>query len=77
MHRILFLPDFRPAGYLANPNAGYRISGKGRIPYWISLTLAGYPDGYPVSGLTGYPAGQSGIRSDTGYKKGRISGASL
>jgi hypothetical protein len=34
----------------------------------ISLTSAGYP----VSGLTGYPAGQSGIRSDTGYKKGRI-----
>jgi hypothetical protein len=25
-----------------------------------------------ISGLTGYPAGQFGIRSDTGYKKGRI-----
>jgi hypothetical protein len=25
--------------------------------------------GYPVSGLTGYPAGQSGIRPDTGYQK--------
>jgi hypothetical protein len=24
---------------------------------------------YPVSGLTGYPAGQSGIRPDTGYQK--------
>jgi hypothetical protein len=32
MHRILFLPDIRPAGYPANPQAGYRISGKGRIP---------------------------------------------
>jgi hypothetical protein len=32
MHRILFLPDIRPAGYAANPKAGYRISGKGRIP---------------------------------------------
>jgi hypothetical protein len=36
MHRILFLPDIGPAGYPANPNAGYRISGrisgKGRIP---------------------------------------------
>jgi hypothetical protein len=31
----------------------------------IRLTLAGYP----VSGLTGYPAGQSGIRLDTGYEK--------
>jgi hypothetical protein len=28
--------------------------------------------GYPVSSLTGYPAGQSGIRLDTGYKKGHI-----
>jgi hypothetical protein len=32
MLRILFLPDIRPAGYPANPKAGYRISGKGRIP---------------------------------------------
>jgi hypothetical protein len=32
MHRILFLPDIRPAGYPVNPKAGYRISGKGRIP---------------------------------------------
>jgi hypothetical protein len=32
MHRILFLPDIRPARYPANPKAGYRISGKGRIP---------------------------------------------
>jgi hypothetical protein len=32
MHRILFLPDIRPAGYPANPKAGYRISGSGRIP---------------------------------------------
>jgi hypothetical protein len=32
MHRILFLPDIHPAGYPANPKAGYRISGKGRIP---------------------------------------------
>jgi hypothetical protein len=32
MHRILFLPDIRPAGYPANPKAGYRISDKGRIP---------------------------------------------
>jgi hypothetical protein len=30
MHRILILPDIRPAGYLAKPKAGYRISG--RIP---------------------------------------------
>jgi hypothetical protein len=32
MHRILFLLDIRPAGYPGNPKAGYRISGKGRIP---------------------------------------------
>jgi hypothetical protein len=32
MHRILFLPDIRPAEYPANPKAGYRISGKSRIP---------------------------------------------
>jgi hypothetical protein len=36
MHRILLLPDIRPAGYPVNPKAGYRISGqisgKGRIP---------------------------------------------
>jgi hypothetical protein len=34
MHQILFLPDIRPAGYPANPKAGYWIpvSGKGRIP---------------------------------------------
>jgi hypothetical protein len=32
MHRILFSPDIRPAGHPANPKAGYRISGKGRIP---------------------------------------------
>jgi hypothetical protein len=31
-HRILFLPDIQPAGYPANSKAGYRISGKGRIP---------------------------------------------
>jgi hypothetical protein len=46
---------------------------KNEINYWIFQTLAGYPAGYPVSGLTeypaGYPAGQSGIRPDTGYKK--------
>jgi hypothetical protein len=28
--------------------------------------------GYPVSGLTGYPAGQFGIPPDIGYQKGRI-----
>jgi hypothetical protein len=39
------------------------------INYWISYTVAGYPAGYPVSGLTGYPAEQSGIRPDTGYQK--------
>jgi hypothetical protein len=32
MHRILFLPDIRPAGYPVNPKAGYRISGSGRTP---------------------------------------------
>jgi hypothetical protein len=32
MHRILFLPDIRMAGFPANPKVGYRISGKGRIP---------------------------------------------
>jgi hypothetical protein len=48
---------------------------KNYINYWISLTLAGYPAGYPVSGLTGYPArypaGQSGIRPDTVYQNKR------
>jgi hypothetical protein len=28
MHRILILPDIRPAGYPAKPKAGYRISGR-------------------------------------------------
>jgi hypothetical protein len=28
MRRILFLPEIRPAGYQANPKAGYRISGR-------------------------------------------------
>jgi hypothetical protein len=43
MHRIpvLFLPDIRPAGYPANPKAGYRISGwisgKGWIPWCVKL----------------------------------------
>jgi hypothetical protein len=36
MHRILLLPDIRPAGYPASPKAGYRISGRisgyGQIP---------------------------------------------
>jgi hypothetical protein len=32
MHRIVFLPDIRMAGYPANQKAGYRISGKGRKP---------------------------------------------
>jgi hypothetical protein len=46
MHRILFLPDIRPAGYPANPKAGYRISGKGRIPdirpdIWIGNYIFG------------------------------------
>jgi hypothetical protein len=34
-----------------------------------SVTLAGCLAGYPVSGLTGYLAGQSGIRLVTGYQK--------
>jgi hypothetical protein len=45
-------------------------SKKEQINYWISQTFAGYPAGYPVSGLTRYPAGQFGIRPD--IKKGRI-----
>jgi hypothetical protein len=36
----------------------------------------GAPDtvlaGYPANPNAGYPAGQSGIRPDTGYKKGQI-----
>jgi hypothetical protein len=31
MHRILFLPDIRPAGYPANLKAGHRISGNDQI----------------------------------------------
>jgi hypothetical protein len=38
---------------------------KNEINFWVSETLAGYT----VSGLTGYPAVQSGIRPDTGYLK--------
>jgi hypothetical protein len=38
---------------------------KNQINYWISSTLAGYP----VSGLTEYPAVQSGTQQDTGYQK--------
>jgi hypothetical protein len=47
---------------------------KNKINYWISITLAGYPAGYPVSGRTGYPTVQSGIRPDPGYKKAGLSG---
>jgi hypothetical protein len=47
MHRIpvLFLPDIRPAGYPANPKAGYRISGrisaKDRIPVSAKGRISG------------------------------------
>jgi hypothetical protein len=48
MHRILFLPDNRPAGYPANPKtgypanpkAGYRISG--RILGFTTIFLVKY-----------------------------------
>jgi hypothetical protein len=33
------------------------------------LNLSRYPAEYPVSGLTGYPVGQSGIQLDIGYQK--------
>jgi hypothetical protein len=38
---------------------------KKEVNHLTSYTLAGYP----VSGLTGYPAGQFGIRPDTEYQK--------
>jgi hypothetical protein len=65
MHRILFKPAIRSAGYPANLKAGYRI-------------LAGYPAGYlvptgvMVPGLTGYPVVRviSGFRPD--IKTGQI-----
>jgi hypothetical protein len=42
MNRILVLPDIRPAGYPAKPKAGYRISGKGRIPdTWLDKYIFG------------------------------------
>jgi hypothetical protein len=44
MHRILFSPNIRLAGYPVNLKAGYRISGKGRIPDIGPDT--GYPAGY-------------------------------
>jgi hypothetical protein len=57
------------------------------IIFWISLSLARYPAGYLVIRIAGYPAGQYGIRPDTGYQKrpdypagypaGRISGSTL
>jgi hypothetical protein len=62
MHRILFLPDIRPAGYPADPKALFEEKLNKLLD---QLNIAGYP----VSGLTRYPAGQSGIRPDTGYKK--------
>jgi hypothetical protein len=34
------------------------------VNHWTSYTLAGYPAGHPVSGLTGYPAGKFGMRPD-------------
>jgi hypothetical protein len=49
MHRILFLPDIRLAGYPANPKSGYRISGKGRIPV---------PDIRPDTWLDNYMSGK-------------------
>jgi hypothetical protein len=48
MHRILILPDIRPAGYPAKPKAGYRILGM----HWIS----GRPDN-PAFFYIRYPAG--------------------
>jgi hypothetical protein len=48
MHWILILPDIQPARYPANPKAGYRTSGKGRIPDIRPDT--GYPAGYRISG---------------------------
>jgi hypothetical protein len=40
MHRILILPDIRPARYPADLKAGYRISGTGRIPdIWPDFSL--------------------------------------
>jgi hypothetical protein len=42
---------------------------EGKIRNSLDYPLAGYPVGYPVSGLTGYPADQFGIRPDTGYHK--------
>jgi hypothetical protein len=60
MHRIPFLPDNRPAGYPANPTAGYRISG--RILGLTTILLVKYQ-------IHLYPAGQSDIRLDTGYPK--------
>jgi hypothetical protein len=119
MHRILFLPDIRPAGYPANAKAGYRISYQisCRKFIWLNterILLVEYERKFkqafkitilskhfakhfivtiicnfcvilsdPVSGLTEYPALQSGIRPDTEYQKrpdypaGRISGTSL
>jgi hypothetical protein len=42
MHRMLFLPDIRPAGFPAYQKAGYRISGKGRIPdTWLDNYIFG------------------------------------
>jgi hypothetical protein len=40
---MLFLPDIQPAGYPANPKAGYQISGEGWIPdIWPDTWLNNY-----------------------------------
>jgi hypothetical protein len=51
MHRILFLPDIRPAGYPANQKAGYRISGRISGKGWI-------PDIRPDTWLDNYIFGK-------------------
>jgi hypothetical protein len=58
MHRILFLPDIRPAGYPVYPKAGYRISGKGQIPdirpdTWLGNYIFGkIPNKFTKTALT-------------------------
>jgi hypothetical protein len=41
MHRIVFLPEIRPAGYPANSKAGYRISGASLIKSNFSVCVVG------------------------------------
>jgi hypothetical protein len=70
---VLFLPDIWSAGFPANPGPDIRMDiGKTGYRYDRIPIRPHTGTGYPVPGLTGYPAQKSVIRPDTRYQKDRI-----